>query len=295
MRIDAGAGWGPSRGAPSGWVHLIRDVRLPRIIGHRGVAARAPENTLAGFRKAAALGLEWVEFDVRLTADGHPIVIHDAALDRTTDGCGPVAEASFEEVRALDAGSWFGPDHAGERVPSLEEAIELIAGLGLGACVEIKPDPRRRVEAGRTVMVVLGRCWPRGRPRPLASSFDPAILAAARGVAPSWPIAFLMRRPTPRWRAKAKALGCRTVHCRHDGLTRRSVRRLKAAGLPLAVYTVNEPARACVLLEWGVDSIITDAPDAMLEALARGAAGTPAPAASSGRRRLPGKRVSRRG
>ena len=295
MRIDAGAGWSPSRGASSGWRHLARDVRLPRIIGHRGVAARAPENTLAGFRKAAELGLEWVEFDVRLTADGRPVVIHDAALDRTTDGRGPVAEASFEAVRALDAGSWFAPDYADERVPSLEEAIALVAGLGLGACVEIKPDPRRREEAGRTVMVVLGRCWPRGRPRPLVSSFDPTTLAAARGVAPSWPIAFLMRRPMPRWRAKAKALRCLAVHCRHDGLTRRSVRRLKAAGLPLAVYAVNEPARARVLLEWGVDSIITDAPEAMLEAFARGAAGTPAPAASPGCRRRPGKRGFRRG
>ena len=104
MRIDAGAGWSPSRGASSGWRHLARDVRLPRIIGHRGVAARAPENTLAGCRKPAELGLEWVEFDVRLTADGRPVVIHDAALDRTTDGRGPVAEASFEAVRALDAG-----------------------------------------------------------------------------------------------------------------------------------------------------------------------------------------------
>lgn len=95
----------------------------PQVIAHRGCCEEAPENTVAAIRKAQELRCDAVEFDVHVTADGHPVVIHDATLDRTTSGEGPVAAASLAQVRALDAGSWFSEDFAGERVPTLEEAI----------------------------------------------------------------------------------------------------------------------------------------------------------------------------
>ena len=106
---------------------------LPVVIGHRGAAAHAPENTLASIRSAAALGASWVEFDVKLTADGRCIVFHDDALDRTTDGRGAVSTATHDEINRLDAGAWFAPAFAGERVPSLAAALGLIIGLRLGA------------------------------------------------------------------------------------------------------------------------------------------------------------------
>ena len=94
---------------------------LPRVIGHRGIAARAPENTLAGFRRAAELGVAWVELDVQLTSDGVPVVFHDDGLERTTDGQGLLIETPLAVLRGLDAGAWFGPAFAGERADAADQ------------------------------------------------------------------------------------------------------------------------------------------------------------------------------
>src|SRR5258708_6429242 len=114
---------------------------LPRVIGHRGACGLAPENTVASFRKAAELGVRWVEFDVHLSADGIPVVIHDDTVNRTTTGRGAVASLSLIELQALDAGTWFEPRFQGEYVPTLEAIVTLLGKLGLGAVVEINPSP----------------------------------------------------------------------------------------------------------------------------------------------------------
>jgi hypothetical protein len=137
--------------------------RLPRVVGHRGAAASAPENTLAGLRRAHQLGVGWVEFDVKLSGDGVPILMHDAVLERTTDGKGAVADTAYADIRALDAGAWFGPEFAGERVPSFDEAIDLLLSHGLGANVEIKPCPGRERETGAAVARRLAKGRPTGR------------------------------------------------------------------------------------------------------------------------------------
>src|SRR4051794_34519268 len=105
---------------------------LPKVIGHRGAKAYAPENTLAGIRTAAQQGARWVEVDVKLTRDGVPILMHDDTVDRTTNGKGAAATLDFAELRRLDAGAWFGPAFAGERIPTLEEALALVFDLDLG-------------------------------------------------------------------------------------------------------------------------------------------------------------------
>lgn len=97
------------------------------IIGHRGASEVAPENTMAAFTTALDLGADGFEFDVQLTSDGHPVVIHDTNLDRTTNGTGPVFDATLEQVRDLDAGSWFGPEFAGAQIPTLDEVLALDA------------------------------------------------------------------------------------------------------------------------------------------------------------------------
>lgn len=97
----------------------------PLVIAHRGANLLAPENTLAAFRLAAQLGAQAVEFDVQLSRDGEVVVIHDAELERTTDGRGSVATSTAAELRRLDAGSWFGPQYANERIPLLREVLEL--------------------------------------------------------------------------------------------------------------------------------------------------------------------------
>ncbi len=113
---------------------------LPSVIGHRGAAARAPENTLAGFRIAKLLGCGWIEFDVRLTADDVLVVCHDDRLERTTSGYGMISKLPLAAIREVDAGTWFDPRFADERVPTLYETLVLCRDLGLGANVEIKAE-----------------------------------------------------------------------------------------------------------------------------------------------------------
>src|SRR2546430_10446532 len=118
---------------------MHRPWPYPRVVGHRGAGTLTPENTLAGLRKAAAMGFGGVEFDVMLSTDKVPILIHDETLDRTTSGRGSVAATPYASLASLDAGAWFGPQYRGERVPTFEEAGQLCAQLGLWANVEIKP------------------------------------------------------------------------------------------------------------------------------------------------------------
>ncbi len=158
----------------------------PRLIAHRGGGALAPENTLAGLRTAASLGYRGVEFDVMLSADGTPVLIHDETLERTTDGRGRVADASDAELARLDAGSWHGEQFAGEPLPSFGDAAELCLALGLWANVEIKPSAGREAETGRKVAQAARELWAGAAP-PLLSSFSLEALAAARDAAPELP------------------------------------------------------------------------------------------------------------
>ena len=108
-----------------------------RVIGHRGSMAKAPENTLDSFRRAALDGALWIELDVHLTSDGVPIVFHDNTLERTSDGSGPLSEITLSDLKRLDAGSWFNPSFAGTRIPTLAEAVTLSDELGLSMNVEM--------------------------------------------------------------------------------------------------------------------------------------------------------------
>ncbi|MEW5728299.1 MAG: glycerophosphodiester phosphodiesterase [Pseudomonadota bacterium] len=227
---------------------------LPPIIGHRGAAGLAPENTLASFQAAAALGCRMVEFDVRLSADRVPVVFHDDTLDRRTSGRGPVAGHTLEQLRALDAGG-------GEVIPTLAEVLLLCRSLGLAANMEIKPDRgAERATALAALAESLG-LWPAECPPPLVSSFSEEALAAAREAAPGWPRGLLLGRLPPDWRARAEALGCASIHCSERELTSDAVRAVTVAGYPLLAYTVNDRARAESLWRMGVVSVFTDRPD----------------------------------
>lgn len=254
-------------GGPFPYTRFVSEP--PKIIGHRGAAALAPENTLGGFRKAKQAGAGWVEFDVRITRDSRLAVIHDADLERTTNGRGSVADCDMAELGALDAGSWFeaGGGYAGERVPSLEEALEILGDLGLGANIEVKPTPGREHEAGRCAARIAARSGRRDAGLPLLSSFSPEVLEAAREASAELPLGLLLSRLAPGWESAARALGCFSLHCNHKALNRARARQIKDEGLALLVYTVNEPARARELISWGVDSVITDVPDLLLAGL----------------------------
>lgn len=240
---------------------------LPRVIGHRGAAATAPENTLASLREAKRLGAGGVEFDVKLTADGVPVLFHDDTLERTTGGCGPLAAKPFVDISRLDAGLWFGPQWRETAVPLFEDALRLVVELDLGVNVEIKPCRGREVETAEVVVATIERCWPPMRPKPLLSSFAVASLAAAQRAAPDLPRGLLIWEKPADWLAQARGLACVSIHCADEYITPDWAAEIKAAGFSLAVYTVNDPVRARILLGWGADALITDRPDVIAAAL----------------------------
>jgi glycerophosphoryl diester phosphodiesterase len=233
---------------------------LGRVIGHRGAAGRAPENTLAGFRRASELGCRWIEFDVRLTADGAPVLCHDPTLDRTTTGRGRISALSLAAVRACDAGARLGTAFAGEKVPTLREALAVAAELGLGADIEIKSDPGREYATAAMVAANL-REQGEAAPQLLISSFSLPVMAALSRLAPDFPRVLLFRLIPRNWAELMHSLGCIGIGADHRRLLPRRVAEIRDAGYPLLAYTVNDPARARLLFRWGVTSVFSDLPD----------------------------------
>jgi glycerophosphoryl diester phosphodiesterase len=111
------------------------------VVAHRGIVSGFPENTLAAYREAIGLGFRAIEIDLRATADGHIVVMHDETVDRTTDGTGHVSELTFAEIRSLDAGSHAGGRFADQKVPTIEETLDAVAGSGIKLVLDIKPGP----------------------------------------------------------------------------------------------------------------------------------------------------------
>jgi glycerophosphoryl diester phosphodiesterase len=248
---------------------------LPAVIGHRGIAALAPENTLAGLRQARSYDCAWVEFDVRLCADGALILLHDDRLERTTDGSGRASALPLSAVRRHDAGSWFDSAFAGERVPTLGEALAVLGELGLGANVELKAERGHAAATGAAAAELLSRSWPARLPPPLLSSFLPEALAAAQQHAPGIARGILFHAVPRDWRRVAAGLGCASVHADHRALRPSLVGEIRAAGYPVLAYTVNDPARAQRLFEWGVTSVFSDVPHIILAAIGEGSSRQP--------------------
>jgi glycerophosphoryl diester phosphodiesterase len=230
----------------------------PRIIAHRGGGALAPENTLAGLRKARSLGFGAVEFDVMLSADSVPVLMHDETVDRTTDGRGSVAALPYADLARFDAGAGFAPEYRGEHIPRFDEAAKMCVELGLWANVEIKPSRGQDAETGRIAAVVAERAWPQTLTPPLLSSFSEPALEAARAAAPRLPRGLLVDEVPRDWRQRLVRLECLALHCNARSLTPQLVHDVREAGYGLLCWTVNDPEFARQLLQWGVDAIFSD-------------------------------------
>ena len=233
----------------------------PRIIGHRGGGALAPENTLAGIRKARDMGLGGVEFDVMLTADGVAVLIHDETLERTTNGRGSVSGTPYAKLAALDAGAWFGREYRGEQVPQFEHAGRLCVELGLWANVEIKPAAGFERDTAEIACALVRELWAGAPRKPLLSSFQRICLEVARAAAPEYERGYLTDRIERGSCASAEDLGCVSVHCNAEHLSRAQAEEVKGAGFGLLCYTVNDANTARRLFSWGADAIFTDRPD----------------------------------
>lgn len=247
-------------------------LKLPKVIGHRGAKAYAPENTLESIRTAASLGVEWVELDVKLTRDGVPIIFHDEELERITGVQGLVADVTYDELRDLDAGSWFGESFSGARIPTLEEAVDVILKSNLGLNLEIKPCPGREKETAEVALDHLSQYWD-DRDKLLISSFQHVSLEAAMDLAPDWYRGLLidddMEMPE-NWKEMADYLDVATINLGSRLLTRAIADEVMDMELPLLVYTVNDPMEAKRFQLMGADCFFSDNPDIILENLAGG-------------------------
>jgi glycerophosphoryl diester phosphodiesterase len=230
----------------------------PRVVAHRGGGTLAPENTLAAIDTGARLGLKMIEFDAKLSADNVVFLLHDDTVNRTSTGRGAAAALRYDDIAAFDAGSWHDARFAGERMPTLAQVAARCAALSIAANVEIKPCAGRDTETGRLVAQEAARLWATQAVPPLLSSFSYNALAAARDAAGALPRGLLFGAVPANWRAQTDALECVSLHANHRELNERLVAQIKAAGLFILAYTVNDPARARLLGEWGVDSICTD-------------------------------------
>ena len=241
-------------------------IKLPKIIGHRGAKGYAPENTIESVQTAADMGVEWVEIDVKLTKDQIPIIFHDETLDRTTNGSGNVADMLYEDIRQLEAGSWFADSFAGIKIPTLEEMCEVLIDLNLGLNLEIKPCPGREKETAEVALDALSRIWD-DHDRLLISSFQHVSLETAMDMAGDWHRGLLMDEWQDNWKDLADYLDVSTVNINGNSCTREQVEEIIDMDYPVLAYTINDPIRGRELQSWGVDSFFTDVPDVLQETL----------------------------
>jgi len=219
------------------------ETKMAKVYAHRGASAELPENTLSAFRRALELGVEGIELDVHLSKDGVPMVIHDATVDRTTNGAGAVADLTRAELQALDAGN-------GERVPTLGEVLDLV-GDRLHVDTEIKANA-----AGEAVLrEVEGRDM-----RWLISSFDWDVLRYVRSRRDDvvlWPLTI---GATEDAIAVAKEIGAPALAIWQKAVDADVVAHLREQGLGFWPWTVNDPELAGTLVGWGAIGICTDDP-----------------------------------
>lgn len=239
-----------------------------QIFAHRGARRAAPENTLPAFQKALEMGVDGIELDIHLSADGDLVVIHDFTVDKTTNGHGRVETFTTAQLAALDAGSHFSPDFAGVGVPTLADVLDLI-GDRCVVNIEIKSED---LEGGNQVAPVAAMIRDRNLyNQVIVSSFNPISLIAMRHMDPRIPLGLLYYRPLPAYLRKAwmtAVIAPEAIHPYFQLVDAETLAWGRAHGCQVNTWTVNEVADAQRMVDLGVDVIMTDVPDVMFAALA---------------------------
>ncbi|KOU38432.1 glycerophosphodiester phosphodiesterase [Streptomyces sp. WM6378] len=254
------------------------------VFGHRGASAYAPENTLDSVQRAADLGVDWVENDVQRTRDGALVVIHDTTLARTTNveqrypdrAPWSVGSFSLAEIKQLDAGSWFGPDFRGERIPTLQEYLDLLDDTGQGLLLELK-QPELYPGIERQTLDVLDRADWLDRPhlarRLIVQSFSAPALRTTHRLRPEVRTGFLGNPPVSQ--LKQYAAFTDEINAEQHSVTAayvKAVHGMKGAhskAMRINTWTVDNAPAATKLVRMGVDGIITDRPDLIESATRR--------------------------
>ncbi len=234
------------------------------VQAHRGASAIAPENTIAAFRAAAEAGAKWVELDVALSADGTLVVIHDDSVDRTSSGKGSLGELTGAEIGALDAGAWFDPRFAGERIPTLAETIAALGELGLSANVEIKQHKHHK-SLDQLVRAVQADISKRAASTQIMiSSFDPEALKAMHALEPELEMAILWGRPPEDWAEQLAAIPATTIHMHFKALSIGLLEETTKRGIKVRAWTCNDPVQLVSFWGAGLSGVITDNPKVFL-------------------------------
>ena len=236
----------------------------PLVVAHRGASGLAPENTLPAFRLAIAQGAPAVECDVHLSADGIPVIIHDATLDRTTNGTGKVADLPHEQLRKLDAGSWFGASYSRAWIPTLDETLALCAGKAT-VFVELK------VGGGEALVLAAFASFDRTPgAEVVVITFDPELVRLVAHYRPSLSLGFLIsRRHVEQHGVEAstqfaREIGASFIAPQHHVVDEPFIEAAHKATLPVSVWTVDDPDRMSHLHRMGVDALTTNRPDIAL-------------------------------
>lgn len=231
------------------------------IIGHRGAAGYVPENTLLALQKAKELNIKWVEFDVKLSRDHIPIIMHDATINRTTNGKGEVAAFNYSELAKLDAGSWFAAEFAQCTIPTLEDYLIFLKENDLNAVVEIKPYPGQDIKTAELTYQTILRVWPEGLNKIIFASFSLTSLRTIRQLSATALLGLGLHYWNRHWLDLMNELNCFSIHLNHWILTKKRLSLLKDSGCTVLAYTVNNPKRAEKLFQWGIDGLFSDFPD----------------------------------
>jgi glycerophosphoryl diester phosphodiesterase len=231
----------------------------PRYVAHRGAGRLVPENTLAAMREGFRYGYRMVEFDVKLSADGVPFLMHDDTLDRTTSSRGPADALAWSDLAKLDAGSWHSLAYAGESIPTLAAIAHWAIAHRVACNIEIKPMPGRERDTGSAVALSAQSLWRGSEVTPLLSSFSDSALAAARAAVPELQRLFLVEHIPADWRVQLDRLGCAALGTHYRELRSDIVERIHDAGFKVLTYTPNDVAVVSELASWGIDCIVTDA------------------------------------
>jgi glycerophosphoryl diester phosphodiesterase len=238
---------------------------IPLVFAHRGARRQAPENTIAAFKRAVELGCDGIELDVQFCKDAHVVVFHDEKLGRTCGGSEHIVDLPLTEIRTLDAGSHFSPEFAHEPIPTLDEVFETV-GDKLLINVEIKYFNRQPTLASSVLEIVRKHNM---QDRVIISSFNPFILHDVRKAAPSLPIGFLHEASTPAIFRSDWVLRSIIGHyeARHPDFARVDQDYVQWAHrhrYRVNVWTVNKPSDIQNMIKCGVDAIISDVPDVVL-------------------------------
>ncbi|MDT3766960.1 glycerophosphoryl diester phosphodiesterase [Gleimia hominis] len=237
------------------------------VFAHRGLNSQAPENTMAAFRKAVECGARWIETDVDIIADGTPIICHDTQLDRTTNRGGTYYEISSQDLNTIDAGTWYDPQYAGERLPKLAQLVDYMNETGLNANIEIKSNEQGRERTLKLIDTVIEHLERVKKSKIIISCFNHVLLYELHKRAPKLPIGALYETCAlyDDWRSTCEMVGASYIHPENEGLTKARVQAFRDAGLGVNVWTVNSRARANELFNWGVTGVFTDYADKLLD------------------------------